>query len=423
MASRLLLLTILLAFSAQIYSHPIDFLRRISSSAQSDRNWLWGWAWGWGESTVSIVDRSPPLTFASRPAAFGPELTEPLLGYVIPLSSFTSPCEGDSLVSTNTTPNLGCPKLCVAGPNEPERADTWIALVQRGECQFVDKVREAQRLGANAVVVGGDDPEISGYPDGLINMYSPDDSSDVSIAATFIKYSDYRQLSSLIAVSNTTHSGLRTLSLMITADYSAWEWYSPVLTFAIILLLPSSLTLVTLLIHRVRASRAAQRDRAPEEIVKNLPSRIWTGTGLEKDHRDDNEQPPSTPPQDVDLERGAESLEAGGDSSTSSPAQHQEHQAWHESQVECAICLSDFVKGDTVRILPCHHIFHLDEVDAWLIHRKKLCPICKADVTQPLLKPGPREHSVPAEEPESMASVEDPRSPAASERTPLLQRS
>ena len=172
MASRLLLLALLLACLAPIHSHPIDFLRRISSTAKSERNWLWSWAWGWGESTVSIVDRSPPLTFASRPAAFGAELTDPLLGYVIPLSSFTVPCEGDGL-GPSIPPNLGCPKLCVNGPNEPERSETWIALVQRGECQFVDKVREAQRLGANAVVVGGDNPEISGYPDGLVNMYSP----------------------------------------------------------------------------------------------------------------------------------------------------------------------------------------------------------------------------------------------------------
>jgi hypothetical protein len=155
-------------------------------------------------------------------------------------------------------------------------------------------------------------------------------------------------------------SPVRTLLI----DYSS----SPVLTFAIILLLPSSLTLVTLLIHRVRSSRAAQRDRAPEEIVKNLPSRVWTGQGFEK-KQDDDQTPYSTPQHDIDLERGAEPLETSGHSSASAP-EHQ--QAWPESQVDCAICLSDFVKGDTVRVLPCHHIFHLDEVDAWLIHRKKL---------------------------------------------------
>lgn len=172
MASSMLFMMLLLAFSAQIQSHPIDFFRKLSSSSKSDKNWLFGWAWGWGESTVSVVDRSPPLTFASRQAAFGEQLSDPLLGYVIPLSSFTAPCVGNSSDATRN-PNLGCPTLCVTGPYEPERKETWIALVQRGKCQFVDKVREAQRLGANAVVVGGDDPDISGYPDTLVNMYSP----------------------------------------------------------------------------------------------------------------------------------------------------------------------------------------------------------------------------------------------------------
>ena len=45
----------------------------------------------------------------------------------------------------------------------------------------------------------------------------------------------------------------------------------PIVTFIVILLLPLFLTLITLLVHQVRALRAAQRDRAPEDIVKNLP--------------------------------------------------------------------------------------------------------------------------------------------------------
>jgi E3 ubiquitin-protein ligase RNF13/E3 ubiquitin-protein ligase RNF167 len=70
--------------------------------------------------------------------------------------------------------NTGCPRLCISGPHKPDSNETWIALVQRGGgCEFVKKVREAQRLGARAVVVGGEDPAITGWPDTLVNMFSP----------------------------------------------------------------------------------------------------------------------------------------------------------------------------------------------------------------------------------------------------------
>lgn len=173
----MLFLILLLALSAQIHSHPILFLRHLSFSptSRSDKGgWLFNWTFGWGESTVSVVDRSPPLTFSARPATFGSELEDPLLGYVIPLSSFTTPCASANASNVlSDGDNLACETLCTNGPHKPDPTETWIALVQRGQCQFVDKVREAQRLGANAVVVGGDNPETSGNPDTLVNMYSP----------------------------------------------------------------------------------------------------------------------------------------------------------------------------------------------------------------------------------------------------------
>lgn len=122
--------------------------------------------------TLRLISLGQALTVvSSHSAAFGAEITDPLLGYVIPLSSFTVPCEGNSSQSTSLPENSGCPDLCLSGPHEP--TETWIALVQRGKCEFVKKVREAQRLGAKAVVVGGEDPDVTGYPDTLVNMYSP----------------------------------------------------------------------------------------------------------------------------------------------------------------------------------------------------------------------------------------------------------
>jgi E3 ubiquitin-protein ligase RNF13/E3 ubiquitin-protein ligase RNF167 len=305
--------------------------------------------------------------------------------------------------------------------------------VQRGNCEFVRKVREAQRLGARAVVVGGENPDTSGFPDTLVNMYSPEDASDIKIAATYIKYSDYMQLYTLITHSNTTHSGLRTLSLLITAEYSAWEWYSPIVTFIVILFLPSALTFLTLLIHRIRAARAALRDRAPEDVVRNLPWRVWTGSGWEKhEGGEDANSVPDPASLEIHLEEGLPSKDGSpshdiptstetsnptpeDDASTSLPVIPPDHQPWFETQLECAICLSEFAKGDKVRVLPCQHIFHLHEVDEWLIQRKKLCPICKADVTQP-----------PPPSPLLLHSEVTPLRPApmtgATERTALLTR-
>ncbi|KAJ6466705.1 hypothetical protein C8R47DRAFT_1153439 [Mycena vitilis] len=411
-------------------------------SIKSEKSWLWGWAWG-AESTVSVVDRSPILSFASRPAAFGAEITDPILGYVIPLSSFTVPCASNaSLLPSNT----GCPSLCLSGPHKPDPSETWIALVQRGGgCEFVKKVREAQRLGARAVVVGGENPEITGYPDVLVNMYSPD-ASDIKIASTFIRYADYVTLSALIAASNTSHSGLRTLSLLITAEYSAWEWYSPIITFIIILLLPSVLTFITLLIHRVRAARAAQRDRAPEVVVHNLPWRVWTGSGWEKHDAHEDPYAPAPAPADKPADADADAHEQPVDASAAAsddtdPPASSSHPtspppptdaaplAWFDTQLECAICLSDFEKGDKVRVLPCHHIFHLAEVDEWLIQRKKLCPVCKADVTLAPLDAVAHAEDAAASQAQAQGVSSTAASPIpsraaspedATERTPLL---
>ncbi|KAF8507378.1 hypothetical protein BU17DRAFT_57471 [Hysterangium stoloniferum] len=375
--------------------------------------WLWGLVWG-DVSTVSVVDRTPILTFNARPAGFGP--ASDVLGYMIRVEDFSSPCDdggaggsdddgdgdgqeptgygdgdGDGPRGLALDPRFGCPRLCVRGPNKPEVSETWIALVMRGGCTFVDKVREAQRFGAKGVVVGGQNGEQDSHGDGLVQMYSLGDASDIKIPSTYITHSSYRTLSSLIASSNTSTWGLRTVSVGLTIDPSGWEWYSPIITFFLLLFLPSILTLFTLLIHRLRAARAARLERAPEDVVLNLPWRTWEGQNtiweLEKtmDNAKKAPQAHSTTSETSRLPKTEP--EPSTSNSCPAPLDREANTAskkWYEKQVECAICLEDFVTGDKVRVLPCRHIFHMTEVDDWLIRRKKLCPICKHDVTLPL---------------------------------------
>lgn len=136
---RFVVVLFFLIHSSSARYDPFFIFHRFSPTS-TEGTWLWGWVWG-AESTVSVVDRSPPLTFQSRPAAFGPELDDPLLGYVLPLSSFTSPCPSIHSLSPPNTSNSACPPLCHLGPHRPDPKEPWIALVQRGHCAFVDKER------------------------------------------------------------------------------------------------------------------------------------------------------------------------------------------------------------------------------------------------------------------------------------------
>lgn len=118
-------------------------------------------------SALSLRQRTQSL-HPSRPSAFGPHLLEkPLRGFLYPISLYTSSSYGCSLPSNS-----------VVGP--PRDGDEeWIALVQRGECPFSNKVRIAQDLGAKAVIFGDETEERGGIKGGkgLLTPWSPGESS------------------------------------------------------------------------------------------------------------------------------------------------------------------------------------------------------------------------------------------------------
>ncbi|EHA8590591.1 RING-H2 finger protein ATL79 [Cocos nucifera] len=48
------------------------------------------------------------------------------------------------------------------------------------------------------------------------------------------------------------------------------------------------------------------------------------------------------------------------------------------AEAECAICLTEFVDGERVRVLaPCNHGFHVRCIERWLAARSS-CPTCRA---------------------------------------------
>ncbi|KAG8097143.1 hypothetical protein GUJ93_ZPchr0013g35000 [Zizania palustris] len=52
--------------------------------------------------------------------------------------------------------------------------------------------------------------------------------------------------------------------------------------------------------------------------------------------------------------------------------------------LECAVCLTEFVDSDELRVLPaCCHVFHVECIDPWLAGAVT-CPLCRANLTPPL---------------------------------------
>ncbi|CAE6414338.1 unnamed protein product [Rhizoctonia solani] len=325
------------------------------SIPQTGDSWLWNLGgWSMAESELSLVDQDPIQTFTTRPAIFGTHIvTSPgLLGHLLPLNSFT--------VHTNQThdqlqipypiteDNTGCPPLQIPDQHpRPSMNESWIALIMRGGCSFDDKVvRQAQKLGARAAIVGGKPQDPA---DELVAMSPSSDTQDIVIPAVYVTRVSYSTLIDLIASSNISTSGLRTVSVVLGPE-ETWAWWSPILSFAILLLLPSVMTLVTVFVHRVRAARHAARQRAPGDVVRALPIRVWTGAGWvsEKDWIASHPNEITPDPEAATPTQQERDEEAG--------------QATPDPELEG---------------YPTCHVFHVEEVDGWLLNRKKVALVAE----------------------------------------------
>eukprot|EP01018_Ginkgo_biloba_P016577 Gb_40184 [translate_table: standard] len=54
----------------------------------------------------------------------------------------------------------------------------------------------------------------------------------------------------------------------------------------------------------------------------------------------------------------------------------------NEEESQCYICLVEYEDGEQIRILPCHHEYHMACVDKWLKEVHRVCPLCRGNVCE-----------------------------------------
>ncbi|KAG7557200.1 Zinc finger RING-type [Arabidopsis suecica] len=196
-------------------------------------------------------------------------------------------------------------------------------LIIRGGCSFEEKIRNAQKAGYKAAIVY--DYEDYGF---LVSMAG--NPSGVLIYGTFVSKATGEVLKEYAGRTDFE------VWLMPSFETSAWS----IMAISFISLLAMSAVLATCFFvrrHRVRRRRILALNgndfpRMAKNLLKRMPTTIFKGVCDE--------------------------------ASTS---------------ISCAICIEDYRIGDKLRILPCHHKFHVGCVDLWLGQRRSFCPVCKRD--------------------------------------------
>ncbi|KAK3996946.1 hypothetical protein QBC44DRAFT_339127 [Cladorrhinum sp. PSN332] len=140
----------------------------------------------------------------------------------------------------------------------------------------------------------------------------------------------------------------------------------------------------------VRAKIRRRRWRAPKSVVAKLPVRTYQtyhSTTQSNPQPARVPAPSSTSPLTPLLQAPEQSDLSRQDDASQTPRSDSLDEAFPSRQVDCVICLEEYVDGvSQVMRLPCGHEFHKECISPWLITRRRTCPICKGDVVKALAR-------------------------------------
>ncbi|KAI8617514.1 hypothetical protein BC830DRAFT_1113108 [Chytriomyces sp. MP71] len=319
--------------------------------------------------------------------------------------------------SAATDPKFGCSPVRYPGTATGD----WIALVQRGECSFVDKVRAMQESGASAVVVGdsatiddgaearnsGDSGDPSGdlrarnrahntrIPRGLVTMVAPPGADlDIAIPSYFISSRDYANMLRLAGAFDDADA----VEAELIAAYGSLG--SPSFDFV-------SLWFHALFPHAESDAAATKSWSSQVHTTPHPTVLITSSTFLHQLYLMGLFLcGPILASIVFHVSLWMYQLKQRWDSAaTARFVKHMPLKTWSLEDILayssskdplnvsdndrqlCSICLDEFLINDKLRCLPCRHLFHAECVDQWLISVISTCPLCKQNIQGPTRNP------------------------------------
>lgn len=224
--------------------------------------------------------------------------------------------------------------------NAPQNNKKWIALIERGVCTFMDKLKIANKYNACAVVFYNNEeaaqmllPSIDPIGSDLVSIFI----SKAEGGKILSKLKNGQVFMEISVGERKENPDPKPSDLTPSNNISRTSVLFVSISF-IVLMIISLAWLVFYYIQRFRYAHAKERltrrlASAAKKAIAKIPQRT--------------------------IKVGDKELESEFD--------------------QCAVCIEGYKASDVIRILPCKHIFHKSCVDPWLLDQRS-CPMCKLDI-------------------------------------------
>ncbi|XP_018110428.1 E3 ubiquitin-protein ligase RNF130 isoform X3 [Xenopus laevis] len=217
--------------------------------------------------------------------------------------------------------------------NVPPNTKHWIALLQRGNCTFKEKILRAASHNATAVVIYNNNSK-----EETVTMTHQ---GTGDIVAIMISEARGREILSYVERNISVLMAIAVGSRNQPKNFSRGSLVFVSISF-IVLMIISSAWLIFYFIQKIRYTSARDRNqRRLGDAAKKAIGKLTTRT-VKK-----------------------------GDKETDPDFDH------------CAVCIESYKQNDIVRVLPCKHVFHKVCVDPWLSEHCT-CPMCKLNILKAL---------------------------------------